>query len=199
MTFLRKNWALLPVYGLLFWVLAEQSQIEKSNSVNQKSNDIILDASLEGIENRVSKLETKVAALPTIIKDSDRTAYLGPSSTGFTTARGDFASYLITLEDMAPYGNGYKIILGIANASAIPIKNLKLKIRWNRKFDSKKDDYLEWEKLFKETESTVLDFINPGVKAKSVIVLSPCEKAETEDIRVEIDESNLIAQYPSMR
>lgn len=101
-----------------------------------------------------------------------------PSSEGYAYFNTDEGDFLVALEKLTKYVDGYKASFKIGNPSSIRYENAIITLRWG---EPKKPSqpYEEWEKTLKRREINVVKSSLSGVWNKVDIVLSPATAKET--------------------
>lgn len=111
-----------------------------------EKKSIELERKIRDLEMEISDLKFKVQLLE-LAQKSYRTADLDPSSLKkyqrIDTSSGFF---LVALEDVMPYLDGYKLILSIGNPSSATYNGFTLKVKWGKRFENS-EEYAKWEKL----------------------------------------------------
>jgi hypothetical protein len=88
----------------------------------------------------------------------------------------DNGFFLVSVEEAAPYLNGYKIRISIGNPSYATYTNYKLKVRYSKPFDWGKyteDSYKEWDKAIQEKEISYPESLQPGAWNGIDVILAP--------------------------
>ena len=94
-------------------------------------------------------------------RDRDKKCYLDASSLKKYQKINTYSgSFLVGLNDVKPYLDGYKLILFIGNPSTASYEGFSLKIKWGREFDHKEFNsnpsaYNDWEKSLQEKKSVI--------------------------------------------
>lgn len=77
-------------------------------------------------------------------------------SDGFQVLETTTGSFLILLKEITPYLSGYKLVFSIGNPSLAIYDDVNLKVKWNRSYESWKEDkefaakIVQYEKEYKE-------------------------------------------------
>ncbi len=87
------------------------------------------------IQQKLTELEKKLADVESTMRIrellSDRsTAYLTPSDEGYSVISNDLATLTVSLENVAAYANGSRVLLRFGNVTSAAIDGLSVKIEW---------------------------------------------------------------------
>lgn len=192
------------VFSLYF---IEQAVVQELNGKNVVLNDAIMESKLQikDLKSKKDLLETYVDYLATRIKNlSDdiesfkkNYAVFTPSSKGYSTVNTELGNFLVSLDSLTKYANGYKIIFNIGNPSQVTYSGLKVTVSWGayENFPSKVSSGNP--RGFRTNEFTINKPILPGLWNKVSVILSPATAKETGIIilRLSADEIALKNDY----
>lgn len=136
----------------------------------------VLEKSLESYEKRQDNQTAEIKARVNRIDFSS--AYFTPASKGYTRVDTNSGIFLVSLNDIKPYANGFKISFRIGNLSSASYKDPTVAIRYNKAFDQNMD-YLQYVNNEKEIKSQLMKELKPGSWNNIDIVVAP---AKSEDI-----------------
>lgn len=77
---------------------------------------------------------------------------------GFQVIETSSGHFLISLKEVTPYLSGYKLIFSLGNPSLATYDNAKLRVSWNRSYQSWKDDK-EYATLMAEYEKSYEEYL----------------------------------------
>ncbi|MEW6408644.1 MAG: hypothetical protein AB1488_00830 [Nitrospirota bacterium] len=137
----------ITIIGILLFSGYSECSEKRSSSIEQRISD--LELKIYKINLEMSDLKFKIEMLirksvvldPSSLKHYERI----DTSSGF---------FLISLEDVTPYLDGYKLILSIGNPSSATYAGFTLRVKWGKRYyDS--GEYLKWKELLaKDKELT---------------------------------------------
>jgi hypothetical protein len=143
-------------------------------------------AEIEVLKQTIADLEGKVSSLQSSVEDSRteyQTIFLDTGSLK-KYARLDTsdstASFLVSLQDVRQYLDGYKLVLHIGNTSAAGYHGFTLKARWGQRFaDARKAQgklsYDAWQKMLKEKEVSFTEMLEPASWNNVELILTPAK------------------------
>jgi len=139
--------------------------------------------SLEIKELKMRVLELEKNTIENRIDISDLTSQhksilLDQTSKSYQKLETNTGTFFISLQDIKPYGGGFKLKLVIGNPYSAQFNGFKLFIVWGKEFKGFKN-YAEWKELLREKEISFTDTIYPATWNKIELVISP---AKNEDI-----------------
>lgn len=141
------------------------------------------------LELRVFKLEDATYAV----------AALDPASLHtyerLDTAQGTF---LVALEAVSPYLDGYKITLDIGNTSSAKYNGFTLHTSWNSRFDWSKftqDTYASWQKAMRKKDDTFTNMLYPGTWNEVEVMLPTTTGDQLGYLEVSM-ETNTVVMVP---
>lgn len=136
---------------------------------------IILQKELDSQASRISNLEKSVADLKSEIsvyqfeldqkQQRHDTILLDPSSRTFQRLDTDTSSFLVAVEDVVPYLNGYKLTVSIGNPTTATFSGVTIKIRWGKAYNFNEfsdSSYAEWSKSIQEKDVSLTGDLSPG-------------------------------------
>lgn len=168
----------------------EITNIQQRMSVFEQKNDFL--------ERNNIRLEAKVDAHE-ILEHGFKTALLDPSSKGYQRIDTASGFFLISLKDIRPYLNGYKLILHIGNPSSATYSGFTLKTKWGRKFDSTQTQsdpsaFDNWEKSLQQKEAPFTEEIKPASWNKIEFIISPAKSEELGYLELSM-ETNIVKLF----
>ena len=82
------------------------------------------------LSESLSTAESDISVLKFTKADSSTSAVLSTDSHGFARADTDAGSFLVAVEDVTPYLDGFKVKLSVGNINTSVYTNVKLKLSW---------------------------------------------------------------------
>ena len=163
--------------------------------------------SISALEERVSALEKKVAALESSVsfnsflvsqkQEKHPSIQLDPSAHTFQMLDGDDSTFLISVRNVTPYLNGYRVTLSVGNPEDATFSNVTFNIRWAKAYDYSHytaDSYQKWQKSVNEKEITLNTNLLPGSWNTVNIDLVPCAADETGFMELSMKTPSIILQ-----
>lgn len=176
-------------------------QIEKD--LNSTKEELIkMKQEIDNIKKGMGNLWKKVYGLEDV-SNKYKKVTLDPVTKAFQRIDTTSGFFLISLQDLKPYGNGYKLILHIGNPSTANYKGFKIKIRWAKNFDfsEMKDwsEYESWNESIKEKEVSFTDILYPACWNRVELIVSPAKSDEIGflELSMETDLVSLIRREKS--
>jgi hypothetical protein len=129
-------------------------------------------------------------------KEQYKSIYLDVSEKGFGRIDSNLGSFLVSLDDVKPYANGYKLFLRIGNTQYARYSDIKLKVEWGKaippfpsgndtdKINEWSKSYNKWEKSLRTKEITLNETLYPGTWNRVIIPLSPATKDDVGYIKL---------------
>ena len=146
-----------------------------------------LRAQVATLEQKVTSLEARVELQQYMInskQDRQNSIPLNLAEHTFQRLDTDSGFFLVSVAEVVPYLNGYKIRLKIGNPSAAAYSGVKLMVKWSTAYDSAKyteASYNEWKKGLQEKEMSLVDTLEAGRWNSVELILAP---ATTEQLGV---------------
>lgn len=155
------------------YIKPNNSKLSELKSLINKLQDKI-----EELENKSTQLKYKIAPLQAQINMlsekvssiQNPLAIFTPSSKGYTTINTNNGNFLVSLDSLTKYANGYKAVFNIGNPNLVTFNGVKINVAWGKDNSSSK---------FKTNNVTINKPILPGVWNKVSVVLSPATANET--------------------
>jgi hypothetical protein len=143
------------------------------------------DKQLEELKGRLDKIEKDTSRLRFDL-DAEKSRYgslvIDPSSKGYQRLDTSTGTFLVSLKDVQPYADGFKLKLTIGNPSYAQYNGFVLDVTWNKsfeKFTTEDWGHAQHEKTFNYTEKLM-----PGSWNTISLILSPAQKEELEFIEI---------------
>lgn len=152
--------------------VAQSGSAHKSISPERSK---ILQQELDSEASRISDLEKSIASLKNefslyqfeLSQKQQRydTVQLDPSSHAFQRLDTDTSTFLVSVQNVVPYLNGYKLTVSIGNPTTATFSGVEIKIRWGKAYDwntFSNSSYAAWNKSIQQKDFPVTDDLTPG-------------------------------------
>jgi hypothetical protein len=153
-----------------------------TNKISEdKSKEIsTLNDQISNIQYRLDRLQVRVDQL----FGKDRGGYVDyvvftPSDKEYATLHANVGYFVVSLDSLKKYGNGYRATFNIGNPNAMIFKGIKVGVQWGEAYP------------FKSEEIDINKSLLPGVWNKVSIVLSPATANEIGFIRLALKANNV--------
>lgn len=167
--------------------------------VSQKQIDE-LKAEIASLRSQLQKSEAEVVGLQfrvSTLESAHQSVVLDLASPSYQRLDTDTGMFLISVANVTPYLDGYKISLNIGNPSFAQYNGFKLKAKWNHTYSWDKytaESYSKWDKATREKETSFTDSLNGGTWNKVDLIL-PATAADELGYFVVSMETNTIVLY----
>ncbi|MFL6311260.1 MAG: hypothetical protein ACJ71W_04065 [Terriglobales bacterium] len=158
----------------------KMSQTKSPKTSAQPSEELMqLRAEVSRLQEKITKLEGRLSFQEYLLKSKQEKhdqILLDLTEHAFQRLDTDSGIVLVSVEDAAPYLNGYKVHLSIGNPSSMGYSGYKLKVRWGKTYDFNKyteESYTEWDKSIQEKEISFTQKLDPGVWNPAELILTP--------------------------
>ena len=154
-----------------------------------------LRAEISRLQDSIIKLERRLQFQELLMKSKQEThdlIYLNTSEHSYQKLDTATGVLLVSLDDVVPYLNGYKIHISIGNPSSASYAGYKIKIRWAKAYDYNKyteASYNEWDKSAQEREISFTDKLESGVWNPAELILTPATADQLEYLILSISTS----------
>jgi hypothetical protein len=127
-------------------------------------------------------------------------ATFSPSEKGFSAIHTDYGVFLVSLQNVQQYANGYKVTLNLGNPQNLNFTGVKLGLRWGPEmpkegFEKVSGGYKAWQSRFRKSEEKISRTIAGGRWNPVEVILAPASADEIGMIEVtsiETDQVSLI-------
>ena len=120
---------------------------------------------------------------------------------GFVRINSTSGFFLISVKDVQPYLDGYKLMLNVGNPLSATYKNLKLNVAWGKKFDpnnlNQTNSYQTWTNQLQHKELSMPEDLLPGSWNKIALILSPAKADELSYISLKMDTETVSLRTPT--
>ena len=148
---------------------------------------------LETVEQDVSILKTRADSTDeTLIQlTPDTAAEFAPDQKGFTAIHTSYGVFLVSVSDIKPYANGYKVVLNFGNPLNVDFDGAEIQVQWGpkRKQGIKYSEYLQ---QLRTSKQSVLKRLRGGSWNPVEVVLAPASQTDIERIVVQSITTNKV-------
>ena len=181
----KKGVKLVPYIGIIVAIALGLAGTLLSVANGKSGRIADLERQVKGAQEKIAALDLEVTFLKSAL-DGRKAAYLDPSSPGgYTRMDSSAGSFVVSLEDVQPYLDGYKVTLNIGNLTSATYQGFTLKAEWGRDLfnfaQSEKKDSSR-QKNFSFTQS-----LQPGAWNKVQIVIPSTKPEDFKFLRLSID------------
>lgn len=159
-------------------IVSQSSQRQTQHEITELKEQLRqLQDKLGALGLKLSLLEDKLSLDEHMInqKEFKRTT-VELSEGGYRKLDTDDGTFLVGIDQVTSYLNGYKLTLLIGNPSSAMYRGFKVKIRWGTVYSGAFGDkkaFDEWEKSIQEKEQDFADVLEPGSWNKAAFVVIP--------------------------
>lgn len=193
--------AVLLVTGCLL-CCGGSAEIEKRISALESSRD--------ELSSQVLKANLKVSFLELRLKflANEEEGSLDPAEKGFAVVKANNGHFLVTCDDVAPYGDGQKVTIRIANPYNMTFNGFSIAARYGPRApampsgaDSETSEkwsaaYDTWQKSLREKQLSLTDDLRPGRWNRVVMILAPAKADEVGFIGIKISTDRVTLYGP---
>lgn len=113
--------------------------------------------------------------------EASNSAELDPTSKSYGVAKTNLGNLLISVDNIFPYADGYKVRLMVGNPNMVTFDGAKLKIQWAEKprWEDKSFDSAKWNASIQQKDVDVVNNLLPGTWNPIEVVISPATAAQT--------------------
>ena len=151
-----------------------------------------LQAELSDVKKQVSELKSRVDFFDLMLQrkqDRRDEVYLDVASKDFQKLDTSNGILFVSVEDVSPYLDGYKVSLDIGNPSNATLNNCSIKVEWGTEFDWSKyteASYKEWQNTLHQKEVSFTDSLLRGAWNKEELFITPATAAELKYFKLSV-------------
>jgi outer membrane murein-binding lipoprotein Lpp len=164
--------------GLSGCVAQNDSRLQKADETAKVVES--LKSKLDELGAQILTLQTDVLVLQGGVNPYE-TAEFDPSSPGgYSRIDTIGGTFLVSIKNVAPYVDGFRITCNFGNPSSVTFKGFKLKAKWGprRDFKVKGFSFSKWRTSLREKELSLTDSLQPGAWNPVTFVLAPAKADE---------------------
>jgi hypothetical protein len=175
-----------------------QGQI-KTGATNKPSEIQLLQREVNDLRAQLIDIQKNIASLETATEledyeikgKQDRQDSLGLNLTdrSFQRIDTDTGFFLVSVEEVTPYLNGYKLHLSVGNPMSAKYSGVKIKIKWGKSYDFSKysePSFNVWQKSVQEKEFPITEMLQAGTWNKVELILAPATIDQLGFVRLSI-------------
>jgi len=141
-----------------------------------------LTAQLQDTQQKLSDQATRITKLEfwQLTETNDSVA-LDPGSKSYGVVKTNLGNLLISVDNVTPYGDGYKVRLMVGNPNMVTFDGASLKVQWAEKpqWGTQGFNYAKWNASLQEKDVNITNDLLPGTWNPVEVVLSPATAAQT--------------------
>lgn len=152
--------------------------ISSFNILQSNKNYNMIQKDLESINSKIFILESSA--------ETNKAAILDPSNLGgYTRFDSNSGAFLVSLKDLQPYLDGYRVILEIGNPSSVTYNGFNLKAEWGESLYNFTGDK-KAHHIYKRDFSFIQE-LRPGTWNKVDLAITPIKKDEFGYLKLSIE------------
>lgn len=195
---------IFTVLSIIVLSLPTASQNTAKQKIAHEPIDPKVQQEIDDTNNKLSALEKKLDSIESTLSfykyliDEKQTRYdtiqLDPSSHSFQRLDTDTSSFLISVEDVSPYLNGYRLKLSVGNPSNATFSGVKIKIKWGRSYDMNNftsSTYKQWLASIQDKEVPLDNPLLPGTWNSVNLDLVPAAANELGYLEISMTSTTL--------
>lgn len=149
---------------------------------------VALELQQAGLKAAADVLEIRLTTTEQIQNEDARakSAVFLTGETGFQTIHTNLGMFLVSLQDLKPYADGYKAVFRLGNPLALDFEDVEMELSWGpkRPEGAVGQAYRDWRNKFKSSKQTVTRRVRAGSWNPVEIILSPATAADVGHIEV---------------
>lgn len=176
---------------------AENVLTPKHVAVTYVENDSLL-PKIESLEKQISGLTARLSFDEDLLsskQDVHTTVVLDPAKLHvYQELDANPLQFLVSLESVAPYLNGYKLIIDVGNPTTARFHGATIICKWNKAYDWRhysQESYKAWQAAIHTSQTNVTNEIDPGSWNPIEIDLLPATQDELEYLTVSIQSDTI--------
>ena len=188
---MHKNILLPIIVSLMFFSGCIEN---KNNKLEQQINE--LNKRIDSLNSEIKLLEFEQFLLKRSF-NAFKNVVLNLSAKGYQRVNTDNGYFLLIVEDVMPYLDGYKLILAIGNPSSATYKGFKLKVKWGRKFDvNMVGKFEEWKKSLQEKEESFTEQLRPASWNEIELIITPATPEQLKYVELSMETDVISLKEP---
>lgn len=165
-----------------------------------KQQVTLLSNQLQAAQQSETSLNGRVTAIEVArVFENGMFAQLDPASKTYGIAKTNLGNLLISVDNIEPYGDGYKLRLMVGNPNMATYDGAKLKVQWAEKprWGQANFDGIKWGASIQTKEVDVVNDLLPGAWNPVEVVISPATAAQTGYLAVTATLDKLSLRRPT--
>jgi len=127
----------------------------------------------------------------------------GADTSGFQRLTTDSGFFLIAINNVEPYLDGYKVTFSIGNPFSATYKNLKINVTWGKRLldalagkEKDPDAFMNWQHNLHQKELSIPDELLPASWNRVKLVLTPAKSDDLGYISLTLNAGAVILRTP---
>lgn len=139
-----------------------------------------LQAKVDDLGGQLETLQTDVLVLQGGVNPYESAVFDPSSPGGYSRVDSSGGSFLVSVKNVAPYVDGFRITCHFGNPSSATFTGFKIKAKWGprRDFKAKGFNFSEWQASLREKELSLTESLRPGAWNPVTFVLAPAKADE---------------------
>jgi Protein of unknown function (DUF3251) len=164
--------------------IATIAESQKKSSESQKK----MDSQIAAMKSQLDDLEKSMTGLRLDI-NSDKSRYnsaiFDTSSKGYQRIDTTSGFFLLSLKDIQPYADGYRLKLDVGNPSSATYSGFSIRVTWSKSLQMA--GYSEWEKAKHEKSVNYIEKLLPSSWNTVYLILTPAQRDDLGYIEISIE------------
>jgi hypothetical protein len=166
----------------------------KDNSAKDNNDAKQLNTRLERIETTTGVLDKRIDKVTSDITDLQikgwTFAQLNTSTKDYSVLQNDLGKFLISVQNVEKYANGYKLTLNIGNPNAITFNNVLATFSYGTPYDKSKD-WKVWLDSLKTSQAYISKPLLAATWNRVVVVVAPAKEEDIGFITISLQTSQV--------
>lgn len=155
-----------------------------------------LRSNLESIKQEISGLKASQQFQQMLIDGVDKTPAEVTDSGGYGVAKTKQGIFLVTIQKLDPYLDGYRATLNIGNPHSLTMHGGDFQISWGLPWNTKGKTFDEIKASRRSKDFSIVKDFPPGAYTAVEVALTPARPEEVKDIFVEITWNRISLRRP---
>jgi|WetSurMetagenome_2_1015567.scaffolds.fasta_scaffold299131_2 hypothetical protein len=138
-----------------------------------KENNHKLTKEIVSLESQIDSLKLALKIHEIVTKPDESIVLDVSAPKTYQKLNSTTGTFLVSLLDIQPYLDWYKLIINIGNPSSADYRGLKCHVKWGPAWNDKIDSYESWTSKIKEKDISFAEELTSGYWNKINLVLSP--------------------------
>ena len=152
-------------------------------------------------QTTISNLAWQIIILNLKSSDNGEAVFDAADSTGFSRINSESGFFLVSLKNVEPYLDGYRVTVKVGNPLSADYSNLKFDVSWGKKYESKDaandpKAFQNWQASLHTKEISMPDKLLSGSWNMIQLVLSPAKSDELGYISIKLSTKTASLRTP---
>lgn len=171
---------------------------DNSGSNNKDEEITTLNTQVSSLQNQINQLQTDLSQVSSKISQINESyAIFTPSSKGYVSLYANVGYFIVSLDSLKKYANGYRATFSIGNPNVMTFNGVKVQVQWGEAY-TKDKNLNDWINSLKSEEVDINKPLLPGIWNRVTVVLSPATANETGFISLSLV-TNQVYLNPDLR